>query len=294
MAPAFRARVGHQAGLDSRGSEGRVRLKPNRILAVDWSGAARGARRKIWLCEAARGEVRRLENGRARDQIAEHLIAEAERDPNLVAGLDFAFSFPRGFLEKRAHKRVETVWEEAERLGEKWLAHCPFPFWGKPGRKKPPLGDLLHRQTELKVARQTGLRPLSVYQIGGAGVVGVGSIRGMPILGRLRAAGFAIWPFHPPRLPMVVEIWPRLFIGRLTKSAEPERRRFVSERAPGLDGKLREAAAASDDAFDALVSALEMDRWRAELGRLAPARNRAARLEGEIWRPPASTGSHPS
>ncbi len=171
-----------------------------RVLAIDWSGAKTGARNKIWLCEVAGGEVLRLESGRSRAEIADHLIEAAERDPRFVVGLDFAFSFPAGFLEKRAHKRVESVWEEAEMLGERWLAHCPNPpFWGKPGKKKPPLGDLLQRKTELAVGAQTRRRPMSVFQIGGAGAVGVGSIRGMPVLRRLRAAGFSIWPFHETR-----------------------------------------------------------------------------------------------
>jgi hypothetical protein len=46
------------------------RSRPNRVLAIDWSGAIRGAQRKIWLCEVAGGEVRRLENGRTPEEIA--------------------------------------------------------------------------------------------------------------------------------------------------------------------------------------------------------------------------------
>ncbi len=258
---------------------------PERVLAIDWSGDQRAGHRKIWLCEVANGEVIRLENGRGREAITDHLIAEADRDPSLVVGLDFAFSFPIRFLEKRAHREIGTVWQEAERLGENWLTHCPFPFWGKPGRKKPSLGDMLHRATELTVAHETGFHPMSVFQIGGAGAVGVGSVRGMPQLARLRAAGFSIWPFDSPRLPMVVEIWPRLFVGRLTKSSREARRGLLRERYPGLHEKPRRAAERSDDAFDALVSALEMDRERSAFPRLEPAADGPARLEGEIWLP---------
>ena len=53
-----------------------------RILAIDWSGDLRAAHRKIWLCEVAGGEVRRLENGRSREEIAEHLVGQAQRDPH--------------------------------------------------------------------------------------------------------------------------------------------------------------------------------------------------------------------
>ena len=203
----------------------------DRVFAVDWSGDQRTARRKIWLCEVVSGTVRRLENGRSRSEVTNHLLQEASTDPHFVVGLDFAFSFPAAFLRKRAHKRVETVWEEAELLGERWLAHCPNPpFWGKPGKKMPLLGDLLQRTTELAVAEESGLRPFSVFQIGGAGAVGVGSIRGMPELTRLRAGGFSIWPFHEPAFPLAVEIWPRLFMGSVRKSDPEERRRYLERR----------------------------------------------------------------
>lgn len=257
-----------------------------RVLAVDWSGAKTGARSKIWLCEVAGGKVLRLESGRTRQEIADHVIAEAERDPRFVVGLDFAFSFPAGFLEKRAHKHVETVWEEAEMLGERWLAYCPNPpFWGKPGKKKPALGDLLQRRTELEVGAATGNRPMSVFQIGGAGAVGVGSIRGMPVLRRLRAAGMSIWPFHATGWPLVIEIWPRIFIGKVKKSSLPARQRHLDRVYPQIAGEARKAAERSDDAFDALVSALEMDRHREELGRLRRAEDEISLLEGAIWRP---------
>ena len=262
-----------------------TRSRPNRILAIDWSGAVSGAQRRIWLCEVARGEVRRLECGRDRDEIASHLLDEAERDPRFVVGIDFAFSFPHGFLRKRAHRAVGSVWEEARRLGEKWLSHCPFPFWGKPGKKKPGLGDPLFRRTDLEVADQAGRRPMSVFQIGGAGAVGVGSIRGMPILGRLRAGGISIWPFDEPRLPVAVEIWPRLFTGPVNKSSPEARSGLLRERYPELDRELVRSARDSDDAFDALVSGLEMDRCRRRLARLERSTDQTTRLEGRIWSP---------
>ena len=260
-----------------------------RVIAIDWSGARAAAERRIWLCEAAGGRVLRLECGRSREEVADHLIEEAARDPRFVVGLDFAFSFPAGFLAKRGHRRVETVWQEAEEQGEEWLAECPSPpFWGKPGKRKPRLGAALHRATELALLEATGLRPLSVFQIGGAGAVGVGSIRGMPVLRRLREAGFSVWPFDAPGRPLVVEIWPRLFMGRqVRKSRAGERRRYLETDYPAVAGSARAAAERSDDAFDALVSALAMDRHREAFGRLRRARDVPARLEGAIWRPGA-------
>jgi hypothetical protein len=264
----------------------------SRVVAIDWSGDLKHGHRKIWLCEVVGGDVARLENGRAREQIADHLIAEAERDPGFVVGLDFAFSFPAQFLRKRAHRHVASVWAEAERLGERWLRHCPFPFWGKPGKKKPALGQSLYRETELDVAWESRAQPMSVFQIGGAGAVGVGSIRGMPILKRLREAGFSIWPFDAPALPLVVEIWPRLFMGAVLKSRRDARRHYLARSLPTVGGAARDDAEASDDAFDALVSALAMNEHRAALARLAQTTSPRALLEGEIWRPATDAPPH--
>ncbi|MCP4203585.1 MAG: DUF429 domain-containing protein [bacterium] len=257
----------------------------NRALAIDWSGDRKVGHLKIWLCEVANGQVWRLERGRRREAIASYLIEEADYNPGLVVGLDFAFSFPAAFLEKRKHKGVGTVWKEAEQRGEDWLTHCPFPFWGKPGTTKPSKGTPLLRGTDLAVAEEVGRTPKSVFQIGGPGAVGVGSLRGMPMLRELREAGFSIWPFDPPRLPLVVEIWPRVFMGGVKKSRRDERTRFLDEFCPGVKGSRRSAAEASDDAFDALVSALAMDRHREEFEQLVRAKNPITRLEGEIWRP---------
>ena len=258
---------------------------PTRVFAIDWSGDRKADRRKIWLCEVADERVLRLENGRSREEVASHLVEEAEREPNFVVGLDFAFSFPVQFLRKRAHQQVGSVWEEAAQFGEDWLAHCPFPFWGKPGKKKPPLGEALYRRTDREIHQDTGSQPMSVMQIGGAGAVGVGSVRGMPVLTQLRAAGFSIWPFDPPSLPLVVEIWPRLFMGNVVKSNPAARMIYLAEHLPALGGAARQAAEGSDDAFDAVVSALAMSASGREFASLVRATDPDTLLEGEVWRP---------
>ena len=107
----------------------------------------------------------------------------------------------------------------------------------------------------------------------------------MPVLAQLRKAGFSVWPFHETSLPLVVEIWPRSFMGSVRKTIRDERRRFLWERRLGLPDEVREAAEDSDDAFDALVAALAMDRYREELDTLKRADDQATRLEGAIWRP---------
>ena len=143
-------------------------MKPKRVIAIDWSGAKKGAAKKIWWCEVVKGKVRRLECGRDRAEIERQLLHEASNDPNFVVGLDFAFSLPAPFLFKRGHREIDGVWLEVERCGEDWIAECPFPFWGKAGTKMPRLGDAIFRRTEVEIIEKTGLRPKSPFQIAGS------------------------------------------------------------------------------------------------------------------------------
>ena len=128
-----------------------------------------------------------------------------------------------------------------------------------------------------------GIRPKSVFQIGGAGAVGTGSIRGMPHLAALRRGGFSVWPFDPPVPPCVVEIYPRVLTGPVVKRSLDERRQAL--RAWRLPPALAASAARSEDAFDAAVSALVMWERRTDLSRLTEAGDPEARLEGEIFFP---------
>jgi hypothetical protein len=107
----------------------------------------------------------------------------------------------------------------------------------------------------------------------------------MPVLERLRKAGFSVWPFDRARFPLVVEIWPRIFMGNLDKSSRDERRRYLATQYPGLEERAQFAAEESDDAFDALVSAMEMNRLGESFGALTNDRDSTRLLEGEIWRP---------
>ena len=136
----------------------------------------------------------------------------------------------------------------------------------------------------------TGIRPKSVFQVAGAGSVGTGSIRGMPFLRTLREAGFAVWPFDAPRggEPLLLEIWPRLcYVEPLVKSSADGRAAWLARHAPSLAPAHRTAAERSDDAFDALASALALWQARDTLALLPPARDEREQLEGRIWVPPA-------
>ena len=256
-----------------------------RIIAVDWSGAKARPGSRIWLAEARDGVLSRLESGRDRGEVVDHLVELARHDPDLVVGLDFAFAFPAWFTRDVAGAEgIEALWRHVADEGERWLTDCPPPFWGRPGRRKPELPEHF-RRTERVAAEPVGSQPKSVFQIGGAGAVGTGSIRGMPHLLTLRAAGFFIWPFHGAALPLVLEIYPRLLTGPVTKSDPEARRTYLRGAFPEILPRLEAVAAASEDAFDAAVSAVVMARHEDALKALRPASDPTERLEGRIWWP---------
>lgn len=256
-----------------------------RIFAIDWSGAARRASRTIWLACARDGVVEMLENGRDRSAIADFLVEERARDPHIVVGLDFAFSLPQWFLSDRGFESATELWSAAAAQGEAWLSRCDPPFWGRPARARPALAAHFRRADE-EVPAVQGIRPKSPFQVGGAGAVGTGAIRGMPILLRLRDAGFAVWPFDMAGDSTVLEIYPRLFTGAVRKSSAEARAAYLRERYPSLEEHHRRQAEGSEDAFDALVSSLVMDRHRDAFDALPRARDARDLREGRIWLPP--------
>jgi hypothetical protein len=258
-----------------------------RVLAIDWSGAVAGGQQKIWVAEAVPGELRRLECGRHRDAVADFLIAEASQDRRLIVGLDFAFSLPAWFLREQGLRSARELWELADREAEAWLRECRPPFWGRTGAKRPAADDSRPglRRTDGAVPGTGAHRPKSVFQVGGAGTVGTGSLRGMRLLRRLHDKGFAVWPFDEPGWPLVVEIYPRLLTGVVVKSSSIACEQYLRSRYPGLDPRWMHDAVRSEDAFDAAVSALVMAEQMDDLGALPVVMDEQISLEGLIWYP---------
>jgi Protein of unknown function (DUF429) len=255
-----------------------------RAIAVDWSGATHTARSHIWLAEAVSpGELVRLEAGRDRDALCNHLLSLGSAAT--VIGLDFAFSFPVWFLHQLGIRAAPALWEHVAQCGEAWLAACEPPFWGRPGRPRPPQDQPALRRTDRAVPKTGGIAPKSIFQIGGAGAVGTGSIRGMPLLHRFQAAGMRIWPFTNLGSPTVLEIYPRLMTGAVRKSDPAARAQLLASRYLNLRTEHVQLATASEDAFDAAVSALVMVEHFSELEALPPERDSGLRLEGRIWHP---------
>jgi Protein of unknown function (DUF429) len=153
------------------------------------------------------------------------------------------------------------------------------------GPPRPALPEHL-RRTEAALDAVGGIRPKSTFQVGGAGSVGTGSIRGFPVLARLRAAGFAVWPFDTPAVPpVVVEIYPRALTGAVVKSNAAARHAYLAQLQPELPGALHDLAVASEDAFDAAVSAIVMSRHADELHALPAIDDPTLRREGQVWTP---------
>jgi hypothetical protein len=258
-----------------------------RVIAVDWSGDARLAHQRIWLAEAETpGRLERLESGLDRTMLSRHLCRLVGERVPLVIGLDFGFAFPSWYLAELGTDTGPALWARVARDGETWLAACASPFWGRRGCPRPPPGGPALRRAERAVPRVHGVAPKSVFQVGGAGAVGTGSIRGMPLLLALHVAGARIWPFTAgPAQSTVCEIYPRLLTGPVVKSSTAARASFLAAKYSGLALAHRDLAIRSADAFDAAVSALVMVEHAADLARLPAEQDPELRAEGRIWHP---------
>ena len=296
-------------------------MSVERVVAVDWSGdrSAAGQRRKIWAGVWTAGVGGRvdggrvvLESGRTRAEVGEWLIELARATPRMVVGFDFCFGFPEWFVRgEMGCVDAPAFWDLVEREhGERWLASANEDrrFWGKRPRPAEFSGERLHRMlraTDIdckiaaviseaeRAARVKGIAAKSVFQIGGVGSVGTASLRGMPVLKRLREAGFSVWPFDPAggRRPMVVEMYTRLNTGAVRKSNAVSRAEYLLRKRredaayAALPRGVMEKARGSEDAFDALVSCMVMTARREEFARLRMPKDPGYRVEGWTWAP---------
>lgn len=251
------------------------------LVAIDWSGRLDDTGRTTWMAVIEDGVFRRLENGRSRPELRDELIRLRDRTARLVAGIDFAFGFPQWYAKANGWTCGRDIWRAACRDGESWLISATGPFWGRTTTRPQHPGDPL-RQTE----HETGGSPRSIFQIGGAGAVGTGSVRGMRVLHELAEAGFAIWPFEPAGDATIIEIYPRLLTGKVVKSSARACLQHLNAHYPKdeMPDLFRGMAAATEDAFDAAVSALEMARAHDVLCHL-PDGDDIDRIEGRIWSP---------
>jgi len=215
------------------------------VFAVDWSGARRP--KGIWLAAVRGGELVESTPLSRREAAVDRVVTE--RGP-VIAGFDFSFSVPEWFAHDLGCATVDDVWSAAAEQGEAWLQPTP-PFW-RTRCEVPPERRFRRCETRFPTAK-------SVFQLVGNGQVGAGSVRGMPLLRTLRAAGFAVWPFDAASDRTVLEIYPSAL------------RPLVSDHGPF----------ASNDERDAVSSAFALWEFRHEIARL-PA---GVGLEGDVWMP---------
>jgi hypothetical protein len=89
----------------------------------------------------------------------------------------------------------------------------------------------------------------------------------------------------------VVEIYTRLMTGAVTKSSESARTAYLAKKRrgsalyAGLSRGVLAKARGSEDAFDALVTALVMVEHRGEFARLRKTEDEVFLMEGQTWVP---------
>ena len=293
------------------------------MIAIDWSGRIdpAGQRKHIWSAIWTRNGIT-LENGRTRDEITDWLIALARETPRMVVSIDCCFSFPGWFLEEHGCADMFAFWRKVNSgLAEQWLdRECDEiardeRFWGAPHKRPAQFcGDGYRRMFRFadydnkiaqalpggdadRAAKMRGITPKSPFQIGGSGSVGTGSLRAMQMLERLHDAGFRIWPLESSAIdaktprPLVVEMYTRLMTGAVAKSNPAARKKYLATKRKTdhlyalLGRSVLTKAQGSEDAFDALVSVIEMARYADEFGGLKATRDPELRREGLTWRP---------
>ncbi len=270
-------------------------MTPGRVIAVDWSGDRRCEDRigagTLWIAEVADGRLVHLAPT-SRVGAVERVLDAADDDPELVVGLDVAFSYPAWFVRSLGAATVQDLWSVADPA----MATAP-PFWGWKGSRRPAPD----RHRPLLRRTDAALPPAkSPFQVAGPGAVGTGALTAFVHLHRLAAAGVSIWPFDGavPGCPLTVEIYPRRFTVPPVVKSDPSARAgwWAAHGPPGPAAALVEA---SDDAFDAAVSALALWNRRRSARSLPAATDPEVRLEGWVFDLPLdvsreATGRRPS
>jgi hypothetical protein len=266
----------------------------DRYFGIDWSGAERASAQNVYLAEAREGsagvEVISVTRARDRTAAAEFLagrpLAPApgweawpaperlDLERRALVGLDFAFGFPVRFeLPKLGRSwRWEDLARWAEALDSRSVSVRKSIRNELALAKQFRLrgGDIAaphKRETDRHV---NGVRPESVFHLIGPSQVGTASITGIAMLERLRRGGrAAVWPFDPAvrvdrARVVLVEVFPRLWLGREVRKSElPDRvGRIERWKAEGVafEREAEFAAASSGDALDATAAAIGLAR----------------------------------
>lgn len=206
-------------------------------MVVDWSARRRPApvqpsRDAIWWYATWQGQPRYCRTGReAEEQIREALRGAPGR---VLAGFDFCFALPGWAMARLGGWRALWAWIErldrgdvpaasrAMELNRELGGGAEGPFWGmRPGERKPrPYLWTEFRECEWEWKKR-GRHMKSVFQLRGAGAVGLQTLEGIPVVERLRRElGAKVWPWERCGEARVVlaEVWP----GMLGRAPERE------------------------------------------------------------------------
>lgn len=82
----------------------------------------------------------------------------------------------------------------------------------------------------------------------------------------------------------MIEIWPRALTGEVRKNRCSARRQYISHY-DWLPDEWKLRAEDSEDAFDAVVSAIQMNKHLGELESLKQETDPQYLMEGRIWQP---------
>jgi hypothetical protein len=164
----------------------------------------------------------------SRKEIAEWLITSAQQGVRYIAGIDHAFSFPRGYFERYDL----TNWLGfVDDFVEHWPTHLDGVTVESIRRGVPPPalnwpGPRLRigTATEFRLCERWTSSTQSVFKMDGQGIVGKSTHAGIPWLKHVRdVAGdlLHIWPFDGWRIPeaksVLAEVYPSIFRNRFDR-----------------------------------------------------------------------------
>lgn len=214
------------------------------VVMVDWSAGKRApikpSKDAIWIGVARAGITEDPVYCRTRHDAEEWLksffVAEAKAGRRVLAGFDFPFGYPAGFVRRiTGSDDPFTLWqwlderivdaddgsnnryELAQTMNRRFDG--PGPFWGKHDPDKWPdlpyrkVGIIYDQVSERRVCDAAARASSSCFQLAFPPTVGGQILMGLPVLHRLRRlAHVAVWPFEDTDDASIVlaEIWPGL------------------------------------------------------------------------------------
>jgi hypothetical protein len=256
----------------------------SRFASVDWSGALGRFPPGLALAEIGEEGPPKLIGGDqrwSRQAVLDWLLQLAERDDDIVIGLDLSLGFP--FIDQGAFfpewadspAEAKALWTLIDRLcaGDPHLSAPSFLSHREARRHfrhaKGDVGDLFKggigrlREVERHQRATKQANSWSCFNLVGAGQVGKSSLTGMRMMHRL-GGRIPIWPFDPiPETgPMIIEIYTTMAARAAGLPANTSKIRDSATLARALarfDARPPKTLARLDDhATDALLTAAWM------------------------------------